>query len=333
MPGNKFSVGIWYLGEASDRFSVYKEKPVSIEERFQMAGQIGEVGGMELHYPNEISDDTVEEVRRYAGDAGLEIVSVVPNLFAESMWKNGAVTAADPKVREAAIKRMVRTMEINRELGCKFLISWPGEEGNDGYILTSNYVDQWNRMKEAYMRALEAVPEVDIALEHKPNDPKVYITAGNTGKALLMCHEVNEAIGAKRMGMNIEVGHVQIARENLAEAYCLTMKDNLLLHVHLNDNNREKEGDTDLMVGSANFMETLELFFWLKEFNYGGWYGLDLFPTRIDAKKAIEQSIANVRYIEALVDAIPRKDIVRYMNEPDATETVRIVRETMKRGV
>jgi len=333
MPGNKFSVGIWYLGESSDRFSTYKEEPVSIEERFKLAGEIDEVGAMELHYPNEISDDTIKDVKRYAREAGLEIASIVPNLFAESQWKFGAVTSPDPEVRDRAVQRVIRTMEINRDLGCKFMILWPGEEGNDGYILTCNYVEQWNWFKEACVGALEAVPEVKIALEHKPNDPKVYITAGNTGKALLMCREVNESLGTQRMGMNIEVGHVQIARENLAEAYCLTMKDDLLFHVHLNDNNREKEGDTDLMVGSANFMETVELFFWLKEFGYDGWYGLDLFPTRISAKKAVEQSIANVRYIEALVDALPRDEIMHYMAKPDAAETVRIVRETMKKGV
>jgi len=333
MPGNDFSLGIWYLGESSDRFSVYKETPVSIEERFKLAGKIDEVGAMELHYPNEISDDTIKDVKKYAKNAGLKIASIVPNLFAESKWKFGAVTSPDPKVRDMALKRVIRTMEINRDLGCEFMILWPGEEGNDGYILTSNYVDQWNWFREACVAALEAVPEVSIALEHKPNDPKVYITAGNTGKALLMCHEVNDLLGAKRMGMNIEVGHVQIARENLAEAYSLTMKDDLLFHVHLNDNNREKEGDTDLMVGSANFMETLELFFWLKEFGYKGWYGLDLFPTRISARKAVEQSIANVRYIEALVDALPRDEIIHYMTEPDAAETMRIVRETMRRGV
>jgi xylose isomerase len=333
MPGNKFSVGIWFLGESRDRFSVYKEEPVTIEARFKLAGEMDEVGAMELHYPNEISDDTIEDVKKYAKNAGLEIASVVPNLFAESKWQYGAVTSPDPKVREAAVNRMIRTMEINRELGCEFMILWPGEEGNDGYILTSNYVDQWNWFKEACVKVLEAVADVNIALEHKPNDPKVYITAGNTGKALLMCREVNEALGSKRMGMNIEVGHVQIARENLAEAYSLTMKDDLLFHVHLNDNNREKEGDTDLMVGSANFMETLELFFWLKELAYEGWYGLDLFPTRISAKKAVEQSIANVRYIEALVDALPREEIMHYMKEPDAAETMRIVRETMRKGV
>jgi len=331
MPGNRISAGIWFMGENRDRFAVYKPEPVSMQKRFEIAGKTKGLEGIELHYPNEINDDTIEDTRRWARDNGLEIVSIVPNLFNEPQWQNGAITAQDPKVRKAALKRMIRTMEINKELGCKFMISWPGQEGNDGYILTSNYIDDWKRMRDAYIQALEAVPGVKIALEHKPNDPKVYITAGNTGKALLMCHEVNQQVPGKRMGLNIEIGHVQIARENLAEAFCLALKDGLLFHMHVNDNNREKEGDTDLIPGTANFMETLELFFWLKELNYKGWYGLDLNPQRIDARRAMEESIEQIRYFEALAAALPRKQVFKYIKNPDATKTVRLVRQALKK--
>lgn len=333
MAGNKVSAGIWFMGENRDRFARYKERPVSMEERFRIAGKTKGLEGIELHYPNEISDDTIEDTKRWAKENGLQIVSIVPNLFNEPQWQNGAITATNKKIRKAALDRMKRTAQINKELGCKFMIVWPGQEGNDGYILTSNYIDDWKRMRDGFVEVLESVPGVNIAFEHKPNDPKIYITAGNTGKALLMCHEVNEQIGAKRMGMNIEIGHVQIARENLAESFCLALKDGLLFHIHVNDNNREKEGDTDLMPGTANFMETLELFFWLKELNYKGWYGLDLNPQRIDAKAAMEQSIQNLRYFEALAAALPRKTILKYIQEPNAVETTRAVFETLKKGV
>ena len=134
------------------------------------------------------------------------------------------------------------------------------------------------------------------------------------------------------MGMNIEIGHVQIARENLAESFCLTLKDGLLFHMHVNDNNREKEGDTDLMPGAANFIGVLELFFWLKELNYRGWYGLDLNPQRLDARAAMAQSIVNLRYFERLAAALPRKTILKYIQEPDAVETTKAVSRRWRRG-
>jgi hypothetical protein len=47
----------------------------------------------------------------------------------------------------------------------------------------------------------------------------------------------------------------------------------------------------------------------------------------------MEQSIVNLRYFEALAAALPRKTILKYIEQPNAVETTKAVFETLRKGV
>ncbi|MCL2744406.1 MAG: DUF4962 domain-containing protein, partial [Planctomycetaceae bacterium] len=76
---------------------------------------------------------------------------------------------------------------------------------------------------------------------------------------------------------------------NPAEAVAICHSYDRLFHIHLNDNYRS--WDDDLIVGSIHFWETLELFWVLSDIRYDGWFTIDIWPSRLDGNKAIQESI------------------------------------------
>ena len=65
----RISVGVWYLGATSDRFvkEGYRADR-TMEERFQLAASIDGVGGLEMHYPTEVTDETYKPLKGLAND-------------------------------------------------------------------------------------------------------------------------------------------------------------------------------------------------------------------------------------------------------------------------
>ena len=69
----KVSAGVWYLGATSDRFVKEGYRPDrTMEERFKLAASIEGVGGLEMHYPTEVTDETYKPLKALADDLGLE---------------------------------------------------------------------------------------------------------------------------------------------------------------------------------------------------------------------------------------------------------------------
>jgi hypothetical protein len=66
----KFSAGIWFFGTVGDLFTKQGyRKDISIEERYKLASTVEGLSGMEMHYPNEVSEETVSEVKRFSQDS------------------------------------------------------------------------------------------------------------------------------------------------------------------------------------------------------------------------------------------------------------------------
>jgi xylose isomerase len=137
---------------------------------------------------------------------------------------------------------------------------------------------------------------------------------------------VNE-INRPNFGVNIDMGHALIMKENLAESIALCCRYGKLFHTHWNDN--WKLFDDDVIVGTVNLWETLEALFWLREWGYDGWYGLDLFPYREPAEKAVEESIRNLKFGFELLDRVPREDLLECFQTSDAIQISRLMRRML----
>src|SRR5437660_8218072 len=107
----KTSLGIWAFGGMATRFNPGGYKPelsgISTATRVRTAVEgLGDLmDDYEFHYPQELSDDNLDEVRDALGGHG--IYCVASGLHLDPLFGKGGLVSPDPKVREEAVRRTV----------------------------------------------------------------------------------------------------------------------------------------------------------------------------------------------------------------------------------
>lgn len=325
------SVGLWFIeSPGGDRFTSAYKKGIPVIDRIHLAGTMRGVRGVEMHYPYEVDEDNFEDICKAAKDEGLRIVTICPGLFNEPYFKDGAFTSKDRRIRRKAVERFKTAMRMDaelrrRKLGGDFAIYWPAADGCT-YTLDSYHPDRRKMMRDCLVEVLESVPG-KIAVEHKPSDPAHKTYSGTTGETILLCKEVQAKLGTprQRIGMNPELAHLLMADADIGADISLILENKLLLHTHWNTIKRLGP-DTDLMVGTDNWNQTMEVFFWLDEFKYDHWLGLDLCPKSEYTPDAVDVSIEAMERMYAEVMSI-KDQLKRNMRDPkvDATANQRLV--------
>jgi len=319
----KFSAGIWVFGPPKDRFCPVGYRDARpLEERFEQASKVNGLKGIEFHYPSEVSEENVDSTQKLLKKFNLEPVFVAPGLFGESKWKTGSLCSTNDKIRNEAIERGKAAVDTAKKLGAPMIVIWPGQDGYD-YPFQVNYLTVWERFISAVREIAAYDRKMKVALEYKLLDPRSHILIDSVGKTLAIIQE----IGLDNLGINIEIAHAQMAGESLAESVCLMSRYKRLFHTHFNDSFAMY--DNDLIVGSVNFLETLEMVFWLQELGYDGWYGLDLFPAREDPVEALQQSIDNIKLMVTLLNRADRKELRAGLQEGNIAKTQTIIRKML----
>jgi len=319
----KFSAGIWVFGSPKDRFCPVGYRDARpLEERFEQASKVNSLKGIEFHYPGEVSEENADSTQKLLKKFNLEPVFVAPGLFGEPKWKMGSLCSTNDKIRNEAIERGKAAVDTAKKLGAPMVVIWPGQDGYD-YPFQVNYLTVWDRFINAVKEIAAYDRKMKVALEYKLLDPRSHILIDSVGKTLAIIQE----IGLDNLGINIEIAHAQMAGESLAESVCLMSRYKRLFHTHFNDSFAMY--DNDLIVGSVNFLETLEMVFWLQELGYDGWYGLDLFPAREDPVEALQQSIDNIKLIVTLLGRVDRKELRAGLQEGNIAKTQTILRKML----
>ncbi len=319
----KISVGMWYLGAVGDRFVKQGYRPdKSIEERFKLAGSITGVSGLEMHHPTEINDSTYKELAKLAGDLGLKFVMITPHLWIDPRFRYGQFSNPDPKLRRAALDSAKHVTDVAHEIGTEFLCYWPAQDGYE-YPFQIDYRRRLDDLAEGLAAWADYNPRQKIVVEYKAYDPRAHIMLPTVGQCVALLNEINRP----NLGINIETGHALIMHEQLAETFAFCMRYGKLFHTHWNDNN--KIYDDDMIPGSVNLLETLELLYWLDELGYDGWFGLDLFPYREDPGAAVTESIRNLEFGRELIKRLPRDELREVFTTSDAIKATQLVRRML----
>lgn len=319
----KVSTGIWFLGATSDRFVKQGYRPdISIEDRFRLAASVEEVGGLEMHYPTEVTDDTYKPLKALADDLGLEIVQFCPHLWVDPKYRFGQFTNPDPAIRQDALDLAKRTTDIAQHMEAHVMVYWPAQDGYD-YPFQLDHRQALDTLVENLAAWCDHNPEQKIVVEYKAWEPRSRILLPTIGHTMTIVNEVNRP----NLGVNIDVGHAFMMKENLAESFALACRYDKLFHTHWNDN--WKLFDDDIIVGTVNLWETVEALYWLDEWGYDGWYGLDLFPYREDPADAIRESIKNLKFGFELLERVPREEIRAAMQASDAVAISRLQRRML----
>jgi xylose isomerase len=317
------SLGIWALGPMVTRFvpggyqPEWAGEPAAQKVRRAVEGLGDLIDGYEFHYPQELSPESLDDVRAALGDH--DVYCVATGLHLDPRFGRGGLTSPDGETRAEAIRRTVEAAEFAGSIGAHFII-WPGIEGYN-YPFQTPYADSWSWLIDGVGQAAEACARhgVKVFLEHKNSEPAMKILMRNVGMTLHVIHKLR-AQGIDNVQVNIDWQHLLMNGENLGEYAAMLAAEGLLGHQHANSG--WGTFDDDNMVGTTAFMETLELAVELRRAHYGEngeRLGFDLYPYTEDAIAAVRRSVLQWRFIDsvaakidddALRDAQTRKDAV-----------------------
>jgi xylose isomerase len=272
----------------------------------------------EFHYPQELSEANLDEVREALGGHG--IYCVATGLHLDPLFGRGGLISPDPDVRNEAVRRTVAAADFAGRVGANFII-WPGGEGYN-YPFQTPYAESWAWLLDGIAQAAEKCREHGILLflEHKNSEPAMKILMRNIGMTLHVIHTLRGR-GLDNVKVNMDWQHLIMNGESLGEYAAMLAAQGLLGHQHANSG--WGTFDDDNMVGATAFMETLELALELRRAGYGEngeRLGFDLYPYTEDAVAAVRRSVLQWRFIdgvaariddEALREAQQAKDAVR----------------------
>jgi len=316
----KIGVGLWCVNFAADRFlpGGYRSM-LPLEQQLQMVSKIEGAESVDLH-SSDFEGITPKEVAKIVENSGLKIGTLNPNIFGDPIFKYGAFTNTDEKVRRKAIDLIKKTIDMAREIGVSTSSLWPGQDGYD-YYFQNDYSYQWDSTISALQEICEYAPEIKVCYEYKPKEPRMYSFINNVGKALLLVNEV----GADNLGLTLDYGHSLFANENVADSLCLINRAGKLFHVHHND--AYGKWDDDLIVGSVNIWSNLEFFWYLKQIDYEGYITLDMFPFREDPFEACSLAVRMIQTLEDIVDNLDSTAIKDYQQENNAVGILELLRQ------
>ncbi|MFB0534409.1 MAG: TIM barrel protein [Anaerolineae bacterium] len=324
----KFSAGIWYFAPGGGRFHDRYVPEQSIEARLEVAARLVDYGlkGMEAHYPNEINEDNLEVWKSFVQDTGVRVVTVVPLLFWDAQFEWGSLSSPIPEVRQAAIQRTIRTLQLNRELDTDFAIVWPGIDGYENPF-GMDLVAARDRFARGLAEAMDAVPGVRVAEEPKPYEPRGHILYGTSYEGLLLAQKVeglleNEenkkllAEGHALVGLNPEVGHMLMGYEDPPYAFSLIMEYGRLVHTHWNSQPLGNY-DQDLNVGVISPEQTEASLYVLKMYGYRGYFGIDINPERMPVEQAVRNCMDALRAANDRVNSLDHEKVIWATTHPD----------------
>src|SRR3989442_4874762 len=179
----KTSLGIWALGSMVTRFVPGGYQPQWVGEttaqrvRRAVEGLGDLIDGYEFHYPQELSEDNLDDVR----DAldGHDIYCLAGGLHLDPRFGRGGLISPDPKTRAEALGIALAAADFAGELGVN-LIVWPGIEGYN-YPFQTPYQESWALFVDALGQVAQRLGErgPPPRLQHKNSEPAMKIPMRN----------------------------------------------------------------------------------------------------------------------------------------------------------
>jgi xylose isomerase len=301
----KHSVMVGLMGRQADRFHEYLPGR-ELEERLAMAHQVRGIDGIEVVYPSEFSDLAASVAAIQA--SGLPVSAVNLNVKSAKKWQPGSFTASDPALRADAVADLKTAMDLAAELGAGMVTCCPLIDGHN-YSFQADYAKQWCWLEGGIAEGASHRSDVRVSLEYKLNESRNYCILGDMGRTLYLC----ERLGMPNLGVTMDVGHALVAKETPAEAMCLAEQAGRLFYVHFNDNGRE--WDWDMLPGSVNLWDLVEMVFYLERFRWDGWLAYDVSTRNGDPIEMMSATISIVEAARELVAKIGAEQLQTFIDE------------------
>jgi xylose isomerase len=282
-PEHHFTFGLWTVGNTGrDPFGDPVRaalSPVRIVEKLAELGAYG----VNLHdndlVPRDASaaerDRIVRDFKAALQRTGMRVPMATTNLFSDPVFRDGAFTSHDARVRAYALQKTMAAIDLGVELGAETYVFWGGREGvetnagKDSRAALGWFRDALNFLCE-YVRSQQY--HLRFALEAKPNEPRGDIFLPTTGHMLAFIYSLDHQ---EMVGLNPEVAHEQMAGLDFSHGVAQALEAGKLFHIDLNG---QKPGrfDQDLRFGSD---DPKGAFFLVKLLEDAHWPGMRHFDS------------------------------------------------------
>jgi xylose isomerase len=282
-PENQFTWGLWTVGNRGrDPFGDAVRGTISPTRIVEKLAELGAYG-VNLHDNDLIPFDAtpadrdriLKEFKGALQKSGMKVPMATTNLFYDAVFKEGAFTANDARVRAFALQKTMRSMDLGAELGAKTYVFWGGREG-----LETNACKRPEEGLKRFREALNFLCEYSIAnkydykfaLEAKPNEPRGDIFLPTSGHMLAFIYTLDHP---EMVGLNPETAHEQMPGLDFSHGVGQALEAGKLFHIDLNG---QKPGryDQDLRFASE---DQKGAFFLVKLLEDAKWPGMRHFDS------------------------------------------------------
>jgi xylose isomerase len=323
------SLGIWAFGAMATRFNPGGYKPelsgdsTAVKVRRAVEGLGDLMDDYEFHYPQELSEDNVDEVRDALDGHGIYAIATGTHL--NPRFGKGGLSSPDDGVRSEALAEALRAADFTGSVGAQMIV-WPGVEGYN-YPFQTPYAESWKRFVDGVGEIASRLDSHGrtLFLEHKNSEPAMKIFMRNIGMTLHVIHTLRGQ-GIRNVKVNMDWQHLIMNGESLGEYAAMLSAEGLLGHQHANSG--WGTFDDDNMVGATAFMETLELALELRRAGYGQngeRLGFDLYPYTEDAVGAVKRSVLQWRFIDSVAARIDEPALRQAQHDKDAVRAYELV--------
>jgi xylose isomerase len=273
----KFTFGLWTVGNIGrDPFGEPTREKLALRQILDLLGEVGAYG-VNFHdndaFPIDASADQIaailKDFKKGMKDNGLVCPMATTNLFSDPVFKDGAFTSNNARIRAYAIQKTMRAMDYGAELGAKIYVFWGGREGVESDA-TKDPIEAIKRFREAINFLCEYSMQQKygyrFAFEAKPNEPRGHMYFAVTGSYLALIPTLDHP---DMCGVNPEFAHETMAGLDFVHHVAQAIEAKKLFHVDLNDQEMGRY-DQDFRFGSVSYKSAFFLVKLLEDSGYNG---------------------------------------------------------------
>lgn len=297
------------FSSCSDRFVKKYRDAIPFEEQCKILSETKGVHALPVTYSR---DEDPIKIKQILNDHGLRAGTIVPDTYSDTRCIGGTLSCRDKHVRREMTQVFAEAMDFCSEIDGVDVMLWLGHDGYD-YPFEDDYSKRWGWLCESLYKVVSHRSDVNVAIEYKPADPRIFQYISSAAKSLVLCSEV----GLSNLGVILDYGHALAAGETPAESAALLARYDRLFHVHLSDNYSKM--DDDMMIGSVSLWQTLDFFYQLQMVGYDGWYVMDIWAPRMDGRVATNSFVKRANGLWKIAKALPREKLWQLQEDNDVS--------------
>jgi xylose isomerase len=228
-------------------------------------------------------DRIVAEAERVMHGEGIVNTMATCNLFEQPVFKDGAFTSNDARIRAFAIQKSMRAIDLGARLGASVYVMWGGREGLE-VEASKNPVDSIKRYREGVEFLAHYIQDqgygMRIAIEPKPNEPRGDIFLATIGHVLAFISTLDASI-RDLVGVNPEIQHSRMAGMDTVHEVAQALEMGKLYHFDLGAQ-KPTRYDQDLRFGAEDIKESFFIVKLLEDHAWSGPRHFDVKPYRAD---------------------------------------------------